>query len=55
MIMAEIGAYAGIIIVTASVIGMAIWLGTRAINESAKDRSSMRDRPMVLPPPGVSA
>ena len=49
--MAEIGMFAAAVVVTASAIGMAMRFGTHFINESARDRSMIRDRPLVLPPP----
>lgn len=49
--MAEIGTLAFVVAMTTGAIGMAVRFGTRFIDEAARDRSMVRDRPMVLPPP----
>ena len=53
--MAEFGTFAAVVVVTAGAIGMAVRFGTHFIRESARDRSKVRDRPLVLPPPPSTA
>ena len=50
--MAELGTFAVVVGVMAASIGIAVRLGTRYyIDVSARDRSVVRDLPLVLPPP----
>jgi hypothetical protein len=52
VVMAEFAIFAGVVVGIAATIGSAVRLGTRYyIDESSRDRSMVRDRPLVLPPP----
>ncbi len=50
--MAELGTLAAVVGVVAATMGAAVRLGTHYyVDESARDRSMDRNRPLVLPPP----